>query len=104
MLYVDEVYAYATGTYVPEGLFACITRGRSRGVGGIFATQRPALIPLVILSESDVAYVFRLRLDQDRKRIRDTFGVSEGAQLALRKYEFYVAAAGDVRGPYTLRL
>lgn len=102
MLYIDEVYTYATGSDLPDALFAIITRGRSRNVGGIFATQRPSRIPLVVLSEARCAFIFRLMLAKDRKRIEETFFVSEADQLRLGEFEFLFAIDGRVSGPYRL--
>jgi len=102
MVYIDEVYAYTTSTDMPEGLFAIITRGRSRFVGGIFATQRPSRIPLVVLSEARCAFIFRLLLAKDRKRVEETFYVNEKQQEALGEHEFLFSLDGRAYGPYRL--
>lgn len=73
-IYIDEVYGVEKGTNPSDALRACITRGRELGIGVWSATQRPASIPMIVLSESDWIFEFQLRLDVDRKRIADIIG------------------------------
>lgn len=72
LLYVDEVYA-VTPTRIRTGYWhgRCIQEGRERGIGIWHATQRPAAIPLNILTESEHIFTFRLANPADRKRMGD---------------------------------
>lgn len=77
LLYVDETYGVVPpGRAAPEPLLACYTRGRELGIGVHAATQRPSWIPLVCMSEADWFFVFRLTLDEDRKRLASFMGAS----------------------------
>lgn len=76
-LYVDEMYGVVPpGKVAPEPLLACYTRGRELRVGVFAASQRPSWVPLVAMSEADWFFVFRLTLDEDRKRLASFMGAS----------------------------
>lgn len=78
-LYIDEMYGVVSPGKNPEvldWLTACWTRGRQLGIGVITATQRPVWVPLFSMSESDWFFVFRLTLDEDRKRLASFMGPS----------------------------
>jgi energy-coupling factor transporter ATP-binding protein EcfA2 len=104
-LYVDEIFAIAQGDQYPWHFGACLTRGRELGVSVYVATQRPARIPQVMLSESEHVYCFRLKLPQDQERMADITGLDETAIARLPKHHFYYAPQdGEARGPLTLAL
>ena len=74
-LYIDEMYAVnRPGTFPSAELMALYTRGRELGIGVFAATQRPTLVPLVMLSECEWLFTFRLLLEQDRKRMAEICG------------------------------
>lgn len=74
-VYLDEAFAcVGKGGNPSPFLLALYTRGRSRAIGTWAATQRPARIPLVMLSESEWSFMFRLRLEVDRKRMSEFMG------------------------------
>lgn len=74
-LYIDEMYAVnRPGTFPSAELMALYTRGRELGIGVWAATQRPTLVPLVMLSECEWLFTFRLLLEQDRKRMAEICG------------------------------
>jgi hypothetical protein len=104
-VYVDEVYGVLDGTLIPWHYGACLTRGREIGVEVWSATQRPSFIPNVILSESEHAYVFRLRMEGDREKVESVTGIPAEVVGALGDHRFYYAPQdGDVIGPLKLRL
>lgn len=104
-LYVDELAAIGDVGEYPLHFGACLTRGRELGVETWVSTQRPCDIPQIVLSESEHAYVFRLRLPQDQRRAADVVGVNPLLVAGLPHKEFfYAAAAGEPSGPYTLDL
>jgi hypothetical protein len=89
VLYVDEMYGVVPpGKAAPEPLIACYTRGRELGIGVHAATQRPAWVPLVTMSEADWFFVFRLTLDEDRRRLASFMGASVMSPIRDR-YGFY---------------
>ena len=104
-LYVDEVYGVTKRDEIPPSYHACLTRGRELGISTFSATQRPMLIPQVVLSESEHYYIFRLLLPQDRKKMREVIGLTERAISRLGKHEFFYGNnEGVVRGPLKLNL
>lgn len=104
-LYIDEVYSVTERDNIPDSLHACLTRGRELGISTFCSTQRPKLIPQIVLSESEHYYIFRLLLPQDRMKIRQVIGLDDDALSTLGKYEFYYANnEGETLGPLRLRL
>ena len=69
LVYIDESAMVTNGATLPRGYAACIQLGRERGVGTWHATQRPARVPIVLLSESEHIFAFRLRHDDDAERV-----------------------------------
>ncbi len=102
-LYVDEVYSVTNRGEIPDYYHAILTRGREMNISCISSTQRPKLIPQSILSESDLYYVFRLLLPQDRQKIRDILPLSNEKLTALKRHEFFFGSAdGVIMGPLKL--
>jgi energy-coupling factor transporter ATP-binding protein EcfA2 len=74
-LWIDEVTQVTGGRVIPGiGFLDVCTRGRQKKITTIFGTQRPRGIPSVVLTESEVFYVFKLTSPEDRKRIVDYTG------------------------------
>jgi hypothetical protein len=71
LIYTDEVNLVCHGYHPTDGMRACVTSGRERGIGMIHASQRPAGIPGILLSESEHKYVFRLEKREDRRRLAE---------------------------------
>lgn len=82
-VYIDEAYGVlsAPGARPGRYLNALYTRGRELNIGTWAATQRPAWIPLVMLSEADWLFVFRLQLVEDRKRLSQIIGPDAHTEL-----------------------
>ena len=78
--YIDELLSFhgTTGQY-GHGLVALYTRGRSRGITTIAATQRPSRVSKFSLSEAQTAAVFHLNSAGDRKKVSDEVGMPEQA-------------------------
>lgn len=107
-VYVDEVL-YAIEDGIPKGYVACLTRGRSKGVEVWNAVQRPARVPLSILSETNHVYSFNLNWRDDRKRIEEVSGIPESMLTAeaLPLHEFVYAGVSprtSPRGPLKLQI
>lgn len=71
LVYVDEVAAITKPVTIPPDFARCIQQGRSRNIGVWCGTQRPARVPIVILSEAEHDFVFRLRNPEDLKRMAE---------------------------------
>lgn len=75
--YVDELAQVADlvgGDGISPNWQNIMQRGRELGVGIFNSTQRPKSIPLMALSESEHTFCFRLKLDDDRKRVAEFMG------------------------------
>lgn len=75
VLYIDEIYGVVPpGRRPPDALNAIYTRGRELGIGAVGVSQRPAWIPLELMSEPEWYFCFRLMLDNDRRRMAEFMG------------------------------
>lgn len=103
---VDELYNVAQGSTPGAGITALYTRGRSRRLSVIAATQRPVWVPLFCLSEASQFYVFSLSLPQDRARLA-SLGSQDLLDRPLDKYRFWWFKIGSdivrLSGPVPLR-
>lgn len=88
-LYIDEAYGVVPpGKRIPEYLNALYTRGRELRIGVWAATQRPTWVPLVMLSEAEWLFVFRLQMAADRQRMAELMG-PEVENVVKDKHGFY---------------
>lgn len=98
--YIDEVYAVSYRNEIPPHYHSILTRGRERGNGLLSATQRPMLIPTVIMSEAEQWYIFRLNMDSDRKKVEQSIGLDSGeVRMLPKRFFFYVKADEDLVSP-----
>jgi len=104
-LYIDEATEIVYSSFKPpDYLTACLNRGRERGVSTLTATQRPAGVPMNILSESEHYYVFKLLLHQDKQRVEQITGITIEEQSTLNDYEFFYFNVSRGLLPRKLRL
>lgn len=104
-LYVDEAYMITNGDDMPDYYHACLTQGRELDIETWTATQRPMNIPQVLMSEAEHAYIFYLKLPQDRKKVEQVCAVLESQTATLAKRTFlYAPQSGVTQGPFTLNL
>lgn len=102
-VYIDEVYSVSSRGQIPHFYRAILTRGREMGICTISSTQRPMEIPQFVLSESEHYYVFRMRLPQDKDKVKKIIGLDNERIEALEKYQFFYAdAEGSIVGPNIL--
>ena len=77
VIYIDEVYGICPPQKaIPEIINRIWTRGRGNGIGAWAATQRPTWLPIFLLSEAEHYLVFRLQVEDDRKKIAKIVGES----------------------------
>jgi hypothetical protein len=69
ILFVDEIAPLTTPQRIPPSLYDCLVMGAARGVTIISVSQRPKDIHNVIISESYTKILFRLNLENDRKKV-----------------------------------
>lgn len=67
--YLDEAYTVHRSGRAGPGYLALLTRGRSREITTISATQRPAFLSLYALTEANHIFAFRLQHQDDRARL-----------------------------------
>jgi hypothetical protein len=103
-VYVDECSALLGDSAPNQYLKGCLTRGRELGISTLCATQRPVSIPLITMSEASRFYIFRLNLEEDRRRIAKITGISDEEQLTLRRYEFFYFDMAGQRSSQKLTL
>ncbi len=74
-VYIDEMSALVPPrSKPPQVIYDLLQRGRSRNISVWSSTQRPTLVPLESISEATHFFVFRLNLEDDRKRIASIAG------------------------------
>lgn len=89
--YVDELAQVADligGDGISPNWQNIMQRGRELGVGIFNSTQRPKSIPLMTLSESEHTFCFRLKLDDDRKRVAEFMG-QDILKIRLKGHGFF---------------
>jgi hypothetical protein len=103
LIYCDELYAVNPPQKPAlSGLHAVYTRGRELQVGMISVTQRPTWIPLVVMSEADWFFCFRLQLQEDRARVAAFMG-PDVLTPPPDKWGFYYMESEDDRPKYVKR-
>lgn len=89
LAYIDEVMRVTNAHRIGRGYATILQLGRERGISCWSATQRPANIPLVIMTESEHYFVFRLRNEDDRKRLYSYTGAYEFIRIPRDEHGFY---------------
>jgi hypothetical protein len=99
-VFIDELYTFASNGRAGPGALALLTRGRSKGITTIMATQRPAWIPRICLTEAQRYYVFRLSDRQDVKRLADVLPDFDRLyDRRLPRYDWYFYDPGQMLEP-----
>lgn len=99
LLYYDDVVYVAGATDYQQrapNFFFVLTVGRGKGVGAWCVSQRPAMIPVSVHTESDVRVTFYLRRDADRKRVEEAFGTDEIPWEDLRRNPYSFVMGTDL--------
>lgn len=89
LVYIDEVMRVTNGPRIGRSYATVLQLGRERNVACWSSTQRPANIPLVVMTESEHYFVFRLRNVEDRKRLYDYTGHPEMMTVIRDPHGFY---------------
>lgn len=108
LLYFDETSDFVHGlqAITDERILQTVRAGGERNLSVLFGTQRPRSIPLSLLTEATVYYIFRIRSEDDAKYLRkycDEFNF----QIPAEPYAFFVYrdTAGDPQtGTFRLKL
>jgi hypothetical protein len=90
--FFDEVHEGAPANQTPPHMRRQLRQGRHRDQTLIFATPRPMTIDPLVISNSNVVYIFDLPGPQDRKRVADNIGVPpatiDAGIAGLGEYEY----------------
>lgn len=74
-LYIDEILPLVTrlsgAVWQSSDMAQVIQMGRTRNVGLWISTQRPARIPINVITESEHDFIFNLRNKADRERMAE---------------------------------
>lgn len=105
VVYIDEVYGIIDpGDKPTKWLTALYTRGREQEVGVVAVSQRPAWVPLFMMSEADHFFSFRLNIPEDRKRMMEVTGMTEVVKPIYDIHGFYYYHNGAREAQYVERL
>jgi hypothetical protein len=88
-LCVDEAAALPGGAHPSYHLRQCLTQGRELGISCVCLTQRPASVPIHMMSEARKVFLFRLNMKEDRKRMEEITGFTCEQQGTLQEFEFF---------------
>jgi len=103
--YVDEVFGVTNGQVMPPSYHALLTRGRELGIGVISSTQRPISIPIVLKSEAEHRFIFRLKNDNDRRVAEELSTIPADTLRTIPKHIFYYSNDQfEITGPCKLKL
>ena len=97
ILFVDEIAPLTTPQRIPPSLYDCLVMGASRGVTVVSVSQRPKDIHNVIISESYTKIMFRLSLEDDRKKVKgfSDQGVADALQNIPNRQFIIIFADGS---------
>jgi DNA helicase HerA-like ATPase len=89
IVYIDEVTAIIPPNRQPQKVFIDLwQRGRARNISAWSVSQRPKSVPLTFMSEAEHYFMFRLNLEDDRKRMSEFMG-KRVMDNPIDKYGFY---------------
>lgn len=99
MLLIDEVWMYCSPGAIPKPLAVVVQTGRKRGLGTLFASQRPNRINEAITNGVTEAVCFRLQGENALKRAADLGAdASEISQLAEGQFVSVLSDGREFRG------
>jgi hypothetical protein len=104
---VDEVMQVCPSpTVIPLHYKGILTRGRELNVNVFSLTQRPKTIPLAIMSESVHSFIFKLNLEDDRKRIHEIIPYPEVLEVpgSRESHLFWYYNQNEESAPVRARL
>lgn len=92
IIYIDEIFHLGYGMSFPDWLARGISTARQRKTSLWTSSQRPTNIPLSILTESKIIYLFYLSYAEDIKKVskftRDERNFREAVQELKYDYSF----------------
>jgi len=97
LVYFDELYGIVDANHQPDIFLRLWAQGRKINVGAWCATQRPARIPEIVLSQAENMAIFRMTNINDRKRMAEYTSTPDIQRKALtQRYWYYWNQESDV--------
>lgn len=96
LVYVDEAYQWHVNGRAGAGLTGLLTRGRSKGISVLLATQRPAWISRFCFTEAQKFYIYRVTDRRDIKTIGEHIPAFNIKDLAPKYNFWYYDSAADM--------
>jgi hypothetical protein len=94
IIYLDDVQRLTSQHLSSAEMSQLVQMGRSLRVGVWASTLRPSGIPRYYTTESDHVFAFRLRDDEDRKRIAAVMGPAGRISPGPGQYDFWYRPPG----------
>lgn len=85
----DEIYGILDPNHQPEIVMQLWSQGRKHDIAVWAASQRPARVPELIMSQAEHWCVFRLKNSQDRKKVAEWTGSPQIEDAMLPKHFWY---------------
>lgn len=101
---VDECSKLVGGSRPSYHARQCWTQGRELGLSCVGLTQRPVDVPLIMMSEARKIFLFRLNMEEDKKRLTRITGFTDEEQSSLKEFEFLMWDYKHGRFPYPIKL
>ena len=82
LIYIDEVFGYVPPVGMPPSkkpILTILKQARAFGVGLVLSTQNPVDIDYKAISNAGTWMIGRLQTDQDKQRLLDGMGASDGS-------------------------
>lgn len=100
---IDEAYQmHESNARAGAGLISLLTRGRSKGISTIVASQRPVWLSRFCLTEAQLFIVYQVRDIKDRLRLGEV--IPYPRDLILDKFQFWAYRAGEPEGKIYAKL
>jgi len=86
-LAIDELTDFTNSAKPGPGLLAIVSRGRSRAITSLFCTQRPAWIPLSVITEAQKYFIFAIKRNDMEKMENAIPGkIIDGKRIEFGKF------------------
>ena len=100
VIYIDEIFHLGFGMSFPDWLSKGISTARQRKTSVWVSSQRPTNIPMAIMTESRLIYVFYLSYEEDIKKVSKFARDSKNLEEVIRetKYDYSFIEIDRIKG------
>lgn len=89
IVYFDEITQLVTASFVPIAFAVLWTQGGALYVSAWCTTQFPRRIPIIVMDQAEIWYIFRVLRLEDRKTIGEYIPVEETPELVAKPLPVY---------------